>query len=208
MTAHADTRLPVPEINHWTMNTFFPTLQLFFDSGLSCTIDGEMISSDAVVGLDNSLRFRLTDINYEEDGQLFKTILPEKFVGPNPSIQIIDAHIARRKSIAVKQLPFKLPHKGPPVFVKPYASMVQEEHVVVGLRLQGMKEMGYIWARVPVPHCGIKMGDRMWGDVRVAGLRDLDDDDGAPVPFLGFPQEVTDPGGQTEVVEKQSMILD
>lgn len=181
------------------MNTFFPTLQLFFESGLSCTIDGGRLS-DAAVDLDPKLRFRLTDCTHEEDGLLVKTPLPEKFVGPTPSIGILEAVIGQRTSIAVKYVKPKPPEinglLSPPQL---QATIVQEVHMVVGLRLEGMDRMEFVWAKTSFPTTPI--ADRTWGDVRIAGLRD-----DIPVPFFGFPQKQTKAGGEAVVVTKKSMV--
>ncbi|CAO2657066.1 Nn.00g058690.m01.CDS01 [Neocucurbitaria sp. VM-36] len=183
------------KIIYWTMNTFFPTLQLFFESGLSCTIDGSRLP-DATVGLDPRLRFRLTDCTHEEEGHLFKTTLPAKFARSGTGLVIREACIARRVSIAVKP--------AESVSGSAYSSpslasttIIQEHHWVVGLRLEGMSKMGYVWAKV-----GRRSGngDRIWGDVRLAGLRK-----DVPAPFLGYPEHTMKPGGQVTVVTKESM---
>jgi hypothetical protein len=185
-------------IIHWTMNTFFPTLQLFFHSGRSCVIEGGQLSG-AIVGLDSELRFRLTDITHEEDGRLVKTTLPDRFVEVSASMSIQEATVAYRTSIAVKQKPPKELQLQSPA--QPKATIVYEKHVVVGLRLNGMKDMGYVWCRAPdpTPATGVKT----WGDVRLAGLRD-----DIPNPFRGFPQKKTKPGGEALVVDKRSLIRD
>ncbi|KAF2679281.1 hypothetical protein K458DRAFT_117486 [Lentithecium fluviatile CBS 122367] len=194
-TAHANI-LVGERIVHWTMNTFFPTLQLFFESGRSCTIEGGQLSN-AAVGLDPQLRFRLTDITHEEDGRLIKTTLPEKLVGPSPSIAILEATIACRTSVAVKQTSPEYGQVLSPT--QPRADILQEKHMVVGLRLEGMKRMGYLWAREATDTPS--SGQKTWGDMRVTGLRD-----DIPVPFFGFPQKKTKFGGEMAVVEKRSMI--
>jgi hypothetical protein len=175
------------------MNTFFPTLQLFFQSGRSCTIEGARLSG-AVVGLDPMLRFRLTDLTHEEDGRLLRTTLPEKFVGSIPSVAILDATVACRTSIVVKQNPTEggkhLTSMGPS------PSIVEEQHMVVGLRLQGMRHIAYVWTRAPTAS-----GHSTWGNMRIAGLRD-----DVPAPSFGFPQEYTKLGGEVMVVQKESMI--
>lgn len=178
------------------MNTFFPSLQLFFDSGLSCTIDGGRLP-DAMMGLDPKLRFRLTDITHEEDGRLVKTVLPEKFAGATPSIGILGATMACRTSIAVKHR--MSDQKDFHSSVRPQATIVQEHHMVVGLRLEGLKQMSYVWAKVPCNNTNTN--EKTWSDVRIAGLRD-----DAPTPFFGFPQEQTKAGSEVVMVMKGSMI--
>lgn len=177
------------------MNTFFPTIHLFFESGLSSIIDGGELP-DAVIGLDPNLRFRLTDINYEEDGRLVKSTLPEKFVGPSPSIRILEAKVARRTSVGIKYVrqkdAFSLPS------AHPQATIAHEGHMVVGLRLEGMKELAYVWARIPT--ATVTIGQRTWGDVRFGGLRD-----DVPAPFFGFPVQVK-PGDGVTVVSKVSLV--
>jgi hypothetical protein len=176
------------------MNTFFPTLQLFFESGLSCTIDGSRLP-DAAVGLDPLLRFRLTDYTYEEDGRIIKTMRPDKFAQPGLGILIKEAVLAQRTSVALRTRPTsndELPGKsaGTDVFY--------ETHTVVGLRLQGMSAMAYIWAQVRTPS---GRTDKTWGDVRLAGLRR-----DVPAPNIGFPMYVIKPGGEMRVVAKESQV--
>lgn len=175
------------------MNTFFPTLQLFFESGLSCTLDGGSLAN-AVIGLDPQLRFRLTDCTYEEDGRITKTVRPDKFVGSSAGIAIKEAVIAQRVSIAVSRLEQagRLPSSR-----QPSAKILKEEHIVVGLRLEGMSRMAYIWAKV---RSQSGHDEKTWGDVRIAGLRkDI------PYPCFGFPLSVMKPGGQVQQVTKFSL---
>jgi hypothetical protein len=172
------------------MNTFFPTIQLFFASGRSCTI-GSLLA-DAVVGLDPGLRFRLTDCSREEDGRFSKTSLPDKFAQPSAAITIKEAVVAQRTSIAV--LPVSRDNKE-----LRSSTIVQELHIVVGLRLEGMNTMGYIWSRTE-PHSDIATR-RTWGDVQLAGLRD-----DVPAPLIASPQRFLRPGGEMRVVNKESMI--
>ncbi|KAF2442189.1 hypothetical protein P171DRAFT_63077 [Karstenula rhodostoma CBS 690.94] len=174
-------------IVHWTMNTFFPALQLFLESGLSCWIEGSQLPG-AFVGLDPALRFRLTDLTHEEDGSIINTILPTRNTTPASSIRILEATVASRESIAVKGTHQVL-----------LTTIAQEQHVVVGLRLEGMASMGYVWARVPDTAVGV--AGRMWGHVRIAGMRN-----DVPVPFVRFPQTGVKPGAESEVVLKESMV--
>ena len=183
------------EIVYWTMNTFFPALQLFFESGLSCTIDGARLP-DATLGLDPKLRFRLTDCTHEEDGRIFKTTLPDKFASSGTGLVIREACIAQRTSIAVKLAgPHNRTHSLPSVNL---ATIAYEVHTVVGLRLEGMKKMAYVWTKARTP-TGSK--DRTWGDVRIASPRE-----DIPTPLLDYPVRTLKPGGQATVVIKHSMI--
>ncbi|KAF9699338.1 hypothetical protein EKO04_002337 [Ascochyta lentis] len=182
-------------IVYWVLNTFFPTLQLFFESGLSCTIDGGQLPG-AIVGLDPKLRFRLTDSTHEEEGRVTRGMLPKKFAHPGASIRILEATVAQRTSIAMKPIiSASLLHSSKALST----AIVREIHTVIGLRLNGMDEMSYVWAKVEAP---TRMaGNRQWGDVRLAGLKtDI------PVPSLGLTAEITKPEGELTVVEKGSMI--
>jgi hypothetical protein len=179
---------------YWTLNTFFPTLQLFFESGLSCTLDGGRLPN-AVIGLDPQLRFRLTDCTYEEDGRITKTVRPDKFVRSSSGIPVKEAIVAQRTSIALA--PVEQAGTLPPSR-NSSAKILQEEHVVVGLRLEGMSRMAYIWAKVQGPS---GQGEKTWGDVRIAGLRkDI------PCPCLGFPLSIIKPGSQVQLVTKGSLM--
>lgn len=182
-------------IVYWGLNTFFPTFQLFFESGLSCTIDSGQLPG-ATIGLDPKLRFRLTDSLHEEEGLVRRGILPKKFICSGASIRILEAMVVRRTSIAAKPMVYAgqlhpLKAKG--------TVIVHEVHTVIGLRLSGMKEMGYVWAKTEMP--SRRAGGQIWRDVRLAGLRT-----DVPAPFLGFPAEFPKSGGQLTVVEKRSMI--
>ena len=183
------TRSPSPGITHWTLNTFFPSLHLFFASGHSVHIEGSFLAS-SLVGLDAPLRHRLTSLTYEENGLLTRTIVPAKFQ-PTPSIRILEATVGVRTSVAVKE-------SARVESSRPLTSIAEETHVVVGLRLQGMQEVGYVWARRPVALVGRE--ESMWGHVRVAGWRG-----DVPVPVVGFPQEGK-PGARVRVVKKGSMV--
>jgi hypothetical protein len=171
------------------MNTFFPTIQLFFASGRSCTIGSRL--PDAVVGLDPGLRFQLTDCSHEEDGRFFKTMRPDKFAQSSATITIKEATIAQRISITVCPVARDKELRS--------STIVQELHTVVGLRLEGMDRMGYIWSRTE-PSSDTAMR-RTWGDVQLAGLRD-----DVPVPLIASPQRFLKPGGEMIVVTKDSMI--
>lgn len=169
------------------MNTFFPTLQLFFESGLSCTISCEQLHNVSV-GIDPKLRFRLTDLTHEEEGVVVKSPLPEKFVA---SIRILESVVAERTSISTKPVANSGKYQN--------ASIVREAHMVVGLRLEGMTNMGYVWAKTNEPSGNNE--NRAWGDASVGGLRE-----DIPAPFFGFPTKKTKMGGQVSVVEKGSMV--
>jgi len=192
-------------ITHWTLDTFFPTLQLFFESGLSCTFEGGFRQC-AGVGLDQHLRFRLTDLTHEEGGTVAKSTLPQKKDGPR-SIKIMEATIAERTSLAVQSMPPAFgngstngngrPSSRPSS--RPSAELRTETHLVVGLRLEGMQKMGYVWAKVESPSAG--GNGRTWHDVNIVGLRD-----DVPVPFVVFPQRESKMGSRVSVVRKDSMI--
>jgi hypothetical protein len=178
-------RLVNEKIVYWTMNTFFPTLQLFFESGRSCTIDGSGLP-DAAIGLDPELRFKLTDCSHEEDGRITQSTLPERFASSGTGLVVREVLIAHRTSIALKVLP------GSPASPESSITRITTEiHTVVGLRLKGMSSMAFVWAKAP--------GEKTWGNVRIAGLRN-----DVPVPsFLG---QTTKLGSQTTVVVKESLI--
>jgi hypothetical protein len=183
------------EITHWTLGTFFPTLQLFFESGLSCTFEGGFRQS-ATVGLDPSLRFRLTDLTHEENGYVSSSTLPQKANGPVKSIRILEAAIAERTSVAVQPLAVDAPKDRPPS--RPRAFVGTETHIVVGLRLEGMQKMGYVWAKVDHPPA---RNGTTWQDVSVVGLRD-----DVPAPFFCYPQKRARMGSTVGVVQQESMI--
>ncbi|KAH6879111.1 hypothetical protein BKA58DRAFT_378651 [Alternaria rosae] len=176
------------------MNTFFPALQLFFESGSSCTIDCGRFP-DASLGLDPALRFRLTDCAHEEEGRVVNSILPRRFAHSGTGLVIQEAVIAQRTSIVFKKLlyPQKVQLWRPGIVVQP--KITKEVHTVVGLRLRGMNKTAYIWAKTAVPS-----GGRVWGDVRSSGLRD-----DVPVPILPSVEE-GEPGAQRVVVIKDSLI--
>jgi hypothetical protein len=168
------------------MNTFFPTLQLFFESGRSCTIDGGL-SPGATIGLDPALRFKLTDSTHEENGRLVKSTLPERFPHSGTGLVVKQALVAQRTSIVTRKAPGSA-----------QVRIVTQVHTVVGLRLKGMTRMAYVWAKANA-HTGSH--DGLWGDVRIAGLRD-----DVPIPFICFPGRETKPGGQKTVVIKNTLI--
>jgi hypothetical protein len=167
------------------MNTFFPTLQLFFESGRSCTIDGGQ-SPGAKIGLDPALRFKLTDSTHEEGGRLIKSTLPERFPHSGTGLVVKQALLAQRTSVVTRRVPNST-----------QVRIVTQVHTVVGLRLKGMSRMAYVWAKADA-RTGSQ--DNPWGDVRIAGLRD-----DVPIPFICFPERETKPGGQITVVVKDSL---
>jgi hypothetical protein len=176
------------------MNTFFPTLQLFFASGRSCTIDGGRLSG-AMVGLDAQLRFRLTDCTHEEEGRIVKSMWPDKYSRIIPGIRIKEAVVAQRSSMAFRS---KKSGDGAQKPSLPSVSLVQEVHTVVGLRLDGMKELAFVWARVR-PHTDRE--GQTWSDVRVGSVRD-----DAPSPVLVLPMHAIKSGGEVLLVDKASQI--
>ena len=157
------------------MNTFFPTLQLFFESGLSCTIAASRMAN-VTVGLDPKLRFRLTDCSHEEDGQIIKTTLSEKFARAGTGIMVREAVIAQRTSIAVAPIGMNTTSTSSPLAHPHAASITHQVHTVVGLRLDGMSSMAYIWAKCSTPNSNQHTS---WDAVRIAGLRD-----DVPCPLL------------------------
>jgi hypothetical protein len=171
------------------MNTFFPTLQLFFESGLSCTLDGGSLSGAAVF-LDPALRFRLTECTHEEDGRLIKTMRPDKFAQANTGIRVDDVVVGRRTSIAVKPCKDEWDTLS--------MRIVHEPHVVIGLKLEGMGQMAYVYAKAQKPSGS---DNRIWGDVRLAGLRD-----DVPCPSVVFPMRAIKPGQEITTVSKKSQI--
>jgi hypothetical protein len=182
-------------IVYWSLNTFFPTLQLFFESGLSCTIDGSQLLG-AAVGLDPKLRFRLTDVTHEEEGRAVTGMLPTKFARSSAAINILEATIAHRTSIATRSTISRDLLHSPKARA---AGIVREVHIVVGLRLSGMDEIGYVWTKTELPLR--KDEGKAWGDVRLAGLRA-----DVPAPSLGLATDFPKPGDRLTVVEKCSMI--
>jgi hypothetical protein len=181
-------------IVYWTMNTFFPTLQLFFQSGRSCTIDGGRLPN-AVVGLDPQLRFRLTDCTHEEDGRLVKSMLSAKYASSLPGILIKEVAVAQRTSMIMGAM--KLEGDSPKT---PFPSMTfsQETHTVVGFRLEGIRDMAYVWAKADAPSGPDK---RRWGDVRIGSLRD-----DVPSPLLFIPVHAIQPSCVATLVDKGSQI--
>lgn len=123
-------------------------------------------------------------------------MLPEKFAHSSAGIRILEATVAQRVSIAVKftaatgQL-----HSSKSQDMK----IVREVHTVIGLRLSGMDKIGYVWAKTESPSS--VDGGRMWGDVRLAGLRS-----DIPAPFLGLPEHLLKAGSELMVVTTGSMI--
>lgn len=178
------------------MNTFFPTLQLFFESGNSCTIDGGQLP-DAKIGLDPGLRFKLTDCTHEEDGVVTNSILPRRYPNSGTGLVIKEVTVAQRISIALKPLhtqdaePLTQSHR-------PRNKIVTEIHTVVGIRLRGMEKMAYVWAKATGPPAA-----RVWGDVRIAGLRN-----DVSMPNICYPEPNAKPGTQNTVVVKESLIKD
>src|SRR4051812_38315224 len=123
------------------MNTFFSTIQLFFDSGLSCTVDCGRLPN-VKIGLDPTLRFKMTDCTQQEEGLITNSILPPKFIWSGTGLTIEEAHIAQRMSVALKT-----PHaRDADRLVKPGSSqaiIVTEKHTVVGLKLKGLEKVAY-----------------------------------------------------------------
>lgn len=178
------------------MNTFFPSIQLFFESGLSCTI-GAGRRSDAVIYLDPALRFRLTDCSHEEDGRLVKALRPTKFARFGIGIAIKEATIAHRASIVIKARESPV---AAPVARRGEATIGQEDHTVVGLRLEGMSGMAYVYARAG----DVSFGQhRLWVDVKPTALRD-----DVPPPYLASSFLAGKSGSAIPIVLKDSQISD
>ncbi|KAF2750806.1 hypothetical protein M011DRAFT_464615 [Sporormia fimetaria CBS 119925] len=110
----------------------------------------------------------------------------------------MEATIAERTSIAVQ--PASVADSRPPSRPgsRPSTSLQTEKHLVVGLRLEGMQKMGYVYAKADVDP---NSNNRMWHDVSVVGLRD-----DIPVPFVVFPQRNSKMGSRVGVVRKDSLI--
>lgn len=180
---------------YWSLNTFFPTIQFFFESGLSCTIDGSHLPG-AIVGLDPILRFRLTDCTHEEEGRVIKGTLSEKFAKSSANITILEVATARRTSSRVRS---EAPAGGLLKSNTRVLDIIQETHTVIGVRLNGMSEMGYVWAKIETPKRAA--AGRIWGDVSVVGLRN-----DIPAPVLGLSAVLPEAGSEVKVVEKNSMI--
>lgn len=163
-------------------------MQLFFDSGLSCTIEG---LSDAKINLDPELRFRLTDLTYQEEGRLTNSILPN-LGRKNRGILIKEATLAHRKSITIA--PQKVDLTRIPLGA-PTETITREVHIVVGLKLEGMNKMGYIWAWKMEPKRGCSYV--RWCNVRLAGLRD-----DVPESCLGYPLDTLRPGQEVKLYSR------
>jgi hypothetical protein len=177
------------------MNTFFPTLQLFFESGRSCTIDGGQLP-DASVGLDPALLFKLTDCTHEEDGCVIKSLLPQRYTSSGTGLVIKEVTVAQRTSIALKPVnPEDAKQWTKPD--RPHTRITTEIHTVVGMRLKGMNNMAYIWAKT-----NASPATKVWGDVRIAGLRN-----DVPIPNVWPPERHMKPGAQKTIVVKSSLIM-
>lgn len=67
---------------------------------------------------------------------------------------------------------------------------------MVGMRLSGMDRMAYIWSRARTLSAA-----RVWGNVRIAGLQN-----DVPIPNVWSPEHGSEPGAQSTVVFKGSLI--
>jgi hypothetical protein len=149
--------------------------------------------------MDNALLTRLTDISHEHNGRVYNSIIPAtpsrkgKSCNAEQGIRILESTMARRTSVAVKQVV---------VMGARTATIVNEEHFVVGLRLEGMSAMGFVWARVDRHEAGVSVECRTWGDVRVAGLKDVGEN--AALPYVKGEREGIGMGGGVTVVEKEA----
>jgi len=173
------------------MNTFFASIQIFFESGLSCTVNCQQLPN-VKLGLDPDLRFRITDCTHEEDGRLTNSILPPKFSHAATGLSIEAAHIAHRTSIALEIAPAHDADQPD----APSARLVTQKHAVFGLKLKGLKEMSYIWAKAEGPS-----GEWTWADVSIGEMRD-----DVPLPPAYHLEPDDKPGAQRTVVVKNSLI--
>ncbi|RMZ66774.1 ethyl tert-butyl ether degradation ethd [Pyrenophora seminiperda CCB06] len=172
-------RLVNEKIIYWTMNTFFSAIQIFFESGYSCTIETVQIP-EIKIGLDPDLRFKMTDCRHEEDGCVTNSILPPQYTHLGTGLLIEKAHITQRTSMALQTS-----------LVEPQLTPIQ--HVVFGIKLKGLDKMAYIWGKVKDATLGTT-----WVDVKIGGLRN-----DVPLPLGYFGMK---PGAQTRVVVKNSLI--
>ena len=124
-----------------------------------------------------------------------KTMRPEKFSRSIPGILIKEVVVAQRTSMVMRSAKLEsnvqFPHPS-------MVALAQETHTVVGLRLEGMSKMAYIWAAARTTSV---CGDKIWGDVRIASLRD-----DVPSPLSGFPMQTIKAGGEVTLVAKESRI--
>ncbi|KAH6638160.1 hypothetical protein C7974DRAFT_155448 [Boeremia exigua] len=112
------------------------------------------------------------------------------------SIKILEATVAQRTSTGVRPTISAAQSCRSKV---QGLNIVRESHTVIGLRLSGMNEMGYVWAKVETP---LRTAEgRIWGNVRLAGLRN-----DIPAPFLGLAADCPAAEGKLKVVEKGSII--
>jgi len=176
------------------MNTFFASIQMFFESGLSFTVNCQPLPN-VKLGLDPELRFRITDCTHEEDGCITNSILPPKFRHATTGLTIEAAHIAHRTSIALEMAPAH--DAGQPAQPgAPPARLVTQKHAVFGLKLKGLKEMSYIWAKAEG-----SSREWTWADVSMGELQD-----DVPVPSAYHLELDDKPGAQRTVVVKNSLI--
>lgn len=183
------------------MNAFFPTLHLFFESGRSCIISSEPCLSEQKacpnirVGLDPELKFRLTDCSHQEDGQAIMGTAPAKFSEFQNGLYVQEVAVARRTSVSTLPMQVRSSTHLPSPSL-PASRIVENEHVVVGLRLKGMSELGYVWAKSEVSQV-------TWIGVQIGDVRT-----DVPAPALGLPASLMKPGGQMTIFVEESMIRD
>ena len=123
---------------------------------------------------------------------MLKSPLPKKFVGTDPSIRILEAVIADRVSIGTKPISDMGVHHA--------VNIACEAHVVIGLKLEGMSNIGYIWSKVDKGS-----GDRdatTWRDTTVSCLRN-----DVPAPLFELFPKHTGKESQIGVVKKESMMI-
>lgn len=131
-----------------------------------------------------------------------KSPLPAKFAHQAKGLVIREAVVAQRSSIAVKSGPAiqgDMSSSSSSCSPGPQAAaIISNVHTVVGLRLEGMSDIAYVWAKVDGPVGG---EGAVWGDVRITGLRT-----DVPAPVLGYTGKAIKPGYRRKVVVKESMI--
>ncbi|EDU50710.1 conserved hypothetical protein [Pyrenophora tritici-repentis Pt-1C-BFP] len=190
------------KITYWTMNTFFPSLQLFFESGYSCTIaitcsPSHLAGAPAKIGVDPALRFKLTDCTHEENGRVTNSILPPKHATSGTGGLVIeDACVAQRTSVALEKIIAHTPGAANELGSRGQTRIVTERHTVFGIKLKGVESMAYVWAKAECYEGGCT-----WVDVSIGGLRN-----DVPLPFACFPKADAKPGAGTTIVEMGSLI--
>ena len=128
-------------ITYWRMDY---CLKLYFANGKTTTINPGMLRYGQI-GLDETLRSELASLTgyIEDDGGLVEGTAPET------ALPIAEAVLAQRTSVASKRhfknddARFFAPPGG--VIIKPTLEAWEETHVVLGLRIGSMREVGYVY---------------------------------------------------------------